>query len=385
MRRTTRGTQPHLPIGAIEARLTTYAEPMLADRTVSIRPWTGRRRAGLIAGAVCFALATAACGPVLTPTATATASFDAAQPVSASNRAPAAVHSLVPSSLATLAPTTALDAHPDSTAAIRPSVVAARPTGTDIRIVAAAGVRQWINCQGTGKVTVVVITGLASSASGWSLVSHQFRGITRTCFYDRPGVGYSPARPNHKQVLDAGLYAHELQALLSAAGEPGPYLIVGHSFGGLVARAFAFDYPRVVRGVLLAESVDPGTTTEDYWPEGGHNIDMALSKAATGGGPAMGTKPLLILSASRPDRDRLGGPAYGQPPAITAQWIAEQRADTRLSKNSMQVTATSGHVLQLDNPAAVVAALRLELHAVVTGRRLTCTRLWLTVRSTCRT
>jgi pimeloyl-ACP methyl ester carboxylesterase len=358
---------------------------VLGIRAVSIRPWSGRPRVSLIVGAVCCTLAATACGPALTPPS---ATFGTAGPVSSPSHAPAAVSSAdptPPSDGATLARTAAQKTGPAPAAAIEPELATRRPTGTDIRIVPAAGVRQWLNCQGTGKVTVVVITGLASTASGWSRVSSQFRGITRTCFYDRPGLGYSPARPNPRQVLDAGLYARELQLLLLAAGESGPYLILGHSFGGLVARAFAYRYPLVVRGVLLAESVDPRTTTGPYWQEGGHNINMALSKAATGGGPALGTKPLLVVSALLPDRDRLGGPTYGEPSWLTQQWISEQRADTRLSKDSIQVIARSGHVLQLDDPAAVVEAVRLEVHAVVTGRQLVCSRVWSLVQATCRT
>ena len=341
---------------------------MIPLRTAPSWPRSGSHRISLIAGAACFALAATGCAPVQTPTA-------AAKPVHSARLALAAVKRTTDAATKTSS---------TSTAAIHPTVASVRPSYDDIRVVAAAGVRQWINCQGTGKVTVVVITGLGSAASGWWKVRSQFRATTRTCFYDRPGLGHSPVRANRKQVLDAGLYAHELKALLTAAREPGPYLILGHSFGGLVARAFAYDYPAVVRGVLLAESVDPHTNTGDDWPEAGHIVDMDRSKAATGGGPALGAKPLLVLSASHPEGDHLGGPTYGQPPALTKQWRAEQHNDTRLSTDSIQVIAPSGHVLQVDAPAAVTAALRLLVHAMVTGRPLICTRNWATLSSTCR-
>lgn len=261
----------------------------------------------------------------------------------------------------------------------------ARPTGVDIRIVKAAGVRQQINCQGSGPVTLIVITGLASAASTWTPVAAGFRKVTRTCFYDRPGLGTSPARPNPKQVVDAGLYARELAALLRAAGEPGPYVVLGHSFGGLVARGFVFKNMSVVRGVLLAESVDPAdATTGIYWREAGHAVNMYLSQTATGGGPKLGNRPLLVLSASHPEEDHLGGPTYGQPSWMIDQWVKQQRADVRLSSNSIQVIATSGHALQQDAPAAVVEAVRVLVHAATKGSRLACSNVWTSVDATCR-
>ncbi len=265
------------------------------------------------------------------------------------------------------------------------SATGARPTTADVRLVSAAGVRQSLNCQGSGPFTVIVVTGLHSTALDWSKVAHDFRAVTRTCFYDRPGLGLSPARPNHVQILNAGIYANELAALLKAAHEPGPYVVVGHSMGGLIARTFVRRNLSAIRAVLLAESVDPSDkTTGKYWYEAGHAVDLPASQSATGGGPNIGARPLLVLSASHPEEDHLGGPTYGQPAWMIKQWIAQQRADVRLSTNSIQVIAKSGHVLQQDNPRAVVAALKALVHATQTHTRLTCTSVWTDVSAACR-
>jgi pimeloyl-ACP methyl ester carboxylesterase len=175
-----------------------------------------------------------------------------------------------------------------------PSVAAVgRPTTKNVRVVTAAGVKQHIDCQGSGPVTLVVVTGLGSPASSWSSVASGFRSITRTCFYDRPGLGASPKRPKKTQVVDAGVYARELAALLKAAGESGPYVVLGHSFGGLVARAFVRTNLSAIRGVFLAESVDPADkSTGAYWREAGHSVNMRVSQAATGGGPKMKNLPV---------------------------------------------------------------------------------------------
>jgi len=260
-----------------------------------------------------------------------------------------------------------------------------RPRGVDIRVIEAAGVEQWLHCRGSGPVTVVVISGLHSSVSDWSRVSWPLAKITRTCFYDRPGLGHSPARPDPNQILNAGLYADELTALLKAAHEPGPYVVIGHSFGGLVARAFVRKHLGSVSGVLLAESVDPGDKTlGKYWSEAGHQIDMVASTRAAGDGPRIGSRPLLVLSASRPDEDHLKGPLYGLPEWMIQQWRDEQHEDVHLSRNSMQVIARSGHVLQQDNPQAVIAAVRTLVVAVERHSWLTCSYDWSRVHAVCR-
>jgi pimeloyl-ACP methyl ester carboxylesterase len=272
----------------------------------------------------------------------------------------------------------------DPTAFASGNLATTRPTADDIQLIKAGGVVQSLDCQGTGQVTLVVVTGLASPASAWSLVAPGFREVTRTCFYDRPGIGASPARSNKQQVLNAGLFAAELAALLHAAGEPGPYVILGHSFGGLIARAFTKSNLSSVRGLLLAESVDPSDrTTGKYWHEAGHSINMPLSQSATGGGPRIGQRPLLVLSASNPEGDHLGGPTYGQNPAAIGQWIKQQRADVHLSMNSIQVIATSGHVLQQDDPAAVIAAVRSLVQAVNDGGGFDCASDWIAVAAIC--
>ena len=262
--------------------------------------------------------------------------------------------------------------------------VAKRPTTNNIRLVAADGVKQQIDCRGSGSVTLVVVTGLGSAASSWRSVAPGFRAITRTCFYDRPGLGASPARPNKAQVVDAGLYAHELTRLLNAAGEPGPFVILGHSFGGLIARAFIHTNLSLISGVVLAESVDPADkSTGAYWYEARHRVNMRRSQLATGGGPKLVHLPLLVLSASNPEGDHLGGQTYGQSWSVIDQWIAQQRADVRLSTNSIQVIATSGHVLQQDDPATVIEAVRVLVSAATNGDQLNCTAVLAAADASC--
>jgi pimeloyl-ACP methyl ester carboxylesterase len=251
--------------------------------------------------------------------------------------------------------------------------------------VAADGVRQWLSCAGPGRLTLLVVPGLGATAASWSGVLPSFRRTIRTCVYDRPGLGLSPPAPDQHATVDAGELADQLWAALHAAGEDGPYLVLGHSFGGLVARAFVAEHPRVVDGVLLVESVTPDDPTlPRYWSEAGHRVDLVASSAATRGGPALGRVPLIVLSASAPDRDHLGGPTYGQPASMTRLWQTQQHDDLSLSARSIQVVARAGHVVQQDDPPAVELSVRVLVDAARTDARLGCSAPWPSVHATCR-
>lgn len=302
----------------------------------------------------------------------------------------------LPSSTADPAATTSATLSPTgSPTPSRAAKVSARPTSaathsngapsTFSAVVAADGVRQWLHCSGRGPLTLVVVPGLSTSATAWTGVLGQFQQLLRTCIYDRPGLGLSPARPDPRQVIDAGMLAGELWSLLQTAGERGPYIVLGHSFGGLIARAFVAAHRTSVRAVLLAESVSPYDAAGGrYWVEAGHQIDLHASSVATEDGPKLGSTPLIVLSASNPDENHLGGPTYGQPAWMTTLWIEQQAEDPSLSSSSIQVIAHSGHVLQQDDPPAVVESVRELVSAVRTGRRLTCYGPWALLTAQCR-
>jgi pimeloyl-ACP methyl ester carboxylesterase len=270
---------------------------------------------------------------------------------------------------------------PPASSAVAASGSASGPFAS---IVASDGVRQWLHCFGVGPLTLVVIPGLGTSAAAWSGVLGGFARTVRTCVYDRPGLGRSPARPDAGQVVDAGLLQGELWSLLQAAGQHGPYVVLGHSFGGLIARAFVAHHPSAVRGVLLAESDTPyDPSTGRYWTEAGHRVDLLASSAATGGGPPLGHRPLLVLSASNPDEDHLGGPTYGQPTWMTTLWVHQQASDSSLSSDGIQVVAHSGHVLQQDSPRAMIEAVSELVSSVRTGHALSCSGAWRHLGATC--
>ncbi len=114
--------------------------------------------------------------------------------------------------------------------------------------------RMHIHVTGEGTPTVVFESGMGASCLSWTLVQPQAAQFTRAVSYDRAGHGWSdPAR----EPRTAHQIAQELHTLLAATGVPGPYVLVGHSFGGYVSQAFAHMYRDEVVGMVLVDSVHP--------------------------------------------------------------------------------------------------------------------------------
>ena len=113
------------------------------------------------------------------------------------------------------------------------------------------GRRLDLYCVGEGSPVVVFDAGLGGDASSWDSIQAAVGQHTRACAYDRAGLGFSdPAtRPN-----DSANAVDDLQRLLSAVGIKPPYILVGHSAGGMNMRLFAFEHPAEVAGMVL---VDP--------------------------------------------------------------------------------------------------------------------------------
>jgi pimeloyl-ACP methyl ester carboxylesterase len=126
------------------------------------------------------------------------------------------------------------------------------------QMVDVGGYRLHINCTGAGSPTVVIEAGWGDWSLGWSRVQPEVARTTRVCSYDRAGTGYSEAGPLPR---DAAQFAKELHTLLGQAGIPGPYVLVGHSLGGLPVRVFTHNYPGEVAGIVLVDSMSPGQAT----------------------------------------------------------------------------------------------------------------------------
>jgi pimeloyl-ACP methyl ester carboxylesterase len=116
------------------------------------------------------------------------------------------------------------------------------------------GYQLHINCVGAGSPTVVLESAFPGTSADWGWVQPNVAAVSRVCTYDRAGMGWSDAV---SEPRDARRIAADLHMLLERAHIPGPYLLVGHSFGGLLVRQYAAQYPAEVAGMVLVDAMHP--------------------------------------------------------------------------------------------------------------------------------
>lgn len=121
------------------------------------------------------------------------------------------------------------------------------------RIIEVDGQRLHLRSLGDGGPTVVLVSGGGTAAALSYPLQDHIAAFTRACSYDRPGLGWSDPAVSGRG-FDAA--ARQIYALLKAGGEPGPYVLVGESLGGLIARAFAAAFPEETAGLVLVDSAE---------------------------------------------------------------------------------------------------------------------------------
>jgi pimeloyl-ACP methyl ester carboxylesterase len=153
------------------------------------------------------------------------------------------------------------------------------PFLTSGRLVAVDGHQLRLRCTGAGAPTVILEPGAGGTSadmSGW--VAPAVAGQTRTCVYDRAGRGGSQPAAT---AQDGAQIATDLHALLHKANVPGPYLLAGHSFGGLYVRVFAAHYPDEVAGLVLLDSTASSEPAKSVVPAPGSTSADTIGRAAT--------------------------------------------------------------------------------------------------------
>jgi pimeloyl-ACP methyl ester carboxylesterase len=241
---------------------------------------------------------------------------------------------------------------------------------------------------GNGPVTVILETGLGAESEEWSPVAHALQDHARVLWYDRANRGASdrieaPDGPRRVQAM-----RDDLDAIIDASGARAPFLVIGHSFGGLLARAFARERRAELCGLVLVESMHPRqfdligplfpapdesdtkalADMRAFWQQGWkhpqstpEHIDFAdafaQDRIAAGSFDGL---PMRVLSAA----------SYASAPfiadehvrgAMQSQWDALQAELARLSDAAQSVyLEQSGHFVQRDQPDAIAhAALEL--------------------------
>jgi len=271
------------------------------------------------------------------------------------------------------------------------------------------GRKIYLECRGAGSPTVVLVGGLRASAGDWSLADKSAAAVfpavarfTRVCAYDRPGtpVGDKPSRSDPVlQPTTAKDAVADLHALLRSAGEARPYVLVGHSYGGLIARLYASTYPGDISALVLVDALAEGlreAETPAQWAiqrkliEGDvrdslaqypalERTDVDTSFDQLGAAPPLRPVPLVVLSADRPWGPQIpamitaGKLPADVPPDFgyvtdTAQKQAQERL-ARLVPDAKRMTNTnSGHEIHKEQPQLVINAIREVVDAVRSGR-----------------
>ena len=262
---------------------------------------------------------------------------------------------------------------PTQTPTLEPtSLQPAQETVTDLSARIKVGEYQlYIHCRGTGSPTVILEAGWGDTSDTWSLVQPEVARFTRTCAYDRVGLGRSDPGPEPETYLDA---VSDLHALLVNAQVKGPYILVGHSLGGMYMLLYTHEYPDEVVGLVLVDSSHPDSFERNLAvmptesPTDSESMrfyrewfsstakDPTLKSAYLQSG-SLGDLPLVVLTA--PDKQR----ADDSPAALSAQfdqiWLTLHEELALLSSNSTHIIVSgSDHFIQQDQPESVITAIR---------------------------
>lgn len=121
-------------------------------------------------------------------------------------------------------------------------------------LVVVSGRQMHLLCHGRGTPAVILESGLPGTSLGWASVIEDIASFTRVCAYDRAGFGWSEAAPEPRTASNV---ASELRDLLRAAGVDPPFVLAGHSYGGVVVQVYASQFPDEVAGMVLVDAPHP--------------------------------------------------------------------------------------------------------------------------------
>jgi pimeloyl-ACP methyl ester carboxylesterase len=254
----------------------------------------------------------------------------------------------------------------------------------------------WLECRGAGSPAVILEAGAGNDADTWDTVGLPagaqqtavlpgVASFTRVCAYDRPGtIGVDRGRSDPVHMpRDADAMVADLHALLTAAAIPAPYVLAGHSFGGLMARLYAATYPDDVVGLVLIDAAH-----EDYYDQVRAVLTPAQWEAFTQSPETLAPDPAIEridvdasaaamreAAAASPLRPLplvvlTHGLSWDWPPgypvaALEAVWAPLQERLAALTPGArLIVAARSQHFIPGDQPELVIAAIRQVVDAV---------------------
>lgn len=253
------------------------------------------------------------------------------------------------------------------------------------QLIDVGGHRLYLNCTGEGSPTVVLEPGAGQVSSDLARITPFVAQRTRVCVYDRAGRGWSePARTPQ----DGAHVAADLHTLLQRGDERGPYVLAGHSFGGLYALTFAAHYPQDVAGLVLIDSTAPASdpTTSAHPTTSGSDDTLNRISALVAGASRLGISGLLGVAPehlqSTVNEYLLGGPSMQQAANLSTfddkplivltagsgsspGWASSQEALASLSTNSVhRVINGTTHESMTGSPPGADATSRGILDVV---------------------
>ena len=254
------------------------------------------------------------------------------------------------------------------------------------------GRRLYIECIGSGRPTVLLEAGFGGSSQDWADVLPELGRTTRTCAYDRAGLGASDAIPG---VHDAGDEIKDLKRLLDRARIEPPYVLVGHSYGGLLARQFARAHPDQVAGVVFVDAMGRDATRRQLaiWPRSQASaqrrewakpvkdgVELKRGEALARNIRTLGDTPVVVITGARTwaASDEDAPPSLLR--ALDRLWRRMHAELARLSSDHVHVLGLRSDHLVMDadqQPSIVVDAVTAVVRAQRDDARLPpCRRLF---------
>jgi len=239
----------------------------------------------------------------------------------------------------------------------------------------------FLSCSGTGSPTVILEHGLGEMGFDWQTVKDSIDDTTRVCYTSRAGMGFSD-RASGDGVRTMQDAVDDLSAVLAAGDVPGPYVMVGHSAGGLSARLFADQHPNDVVGMVLVDTTHEDMTrriresiSAESWDEvsgffgseNGENMDLEASSAEVAAIGDLGDMPLVVLFAAQQENEDpprgISQKAVDEVNGLVGELESELQADlaTLSTNGTLVVVEDSGHFIHVDRPDAVIDAINSVL------------------------
>jgi pimeloyl-ACP methyl ester carboxylesterase len=257
-------------------------------------------------------------------------------------------------------------------------------TGDPGHLIEVNGHRLYFKCIGAGEPTLLLEAGYGSDHHAWDVVEPELVRTSRTCEYDRAGLGFSGAeQPKPRGPLEQ---LDDLEDLLDGARIVPPYVVVGHSYGGILAWLFTREHRDDVAGLVLVDSAHPQqqkrflafvprpSQPEQVSPE---NVRLSGVEKAVGDLGSIGDTRLVVLTAGQEDTGDLPKRLAAR---VVRTWRQLQDDYAARSTDSLHVIARySPHFIQsnLGQPELVVDAVREVVAAARAGRGLRpCERLF---------